>query len=38
MEYGGLCVQMDGMKLLLILSALSLDMRMASINSLHKHS
>ena len=25
MECGGLCVQMDGMKLLLILSALSLD-------------
>ena len=31
MECGVLCVQMDGMKLLLVLSALSLDMRMASI-------
>ena len=32
MECGVLCVQMDGMKLLLMLSALSLDMRMASIS------
>ena len=31
MECGEQCVQMDGMKLLLTLSALNLDMKMASI-------